>query len=172
MGRFLQKISSFLDSQAGMAPAPGAGLPADQRASEPASSAQESLPLEGVDGGNVQDALPVVRPASRALSAVVRASTSVVVARHPMPPAPAFAQPSHLPGGVDLTETEQVRLRIMQAQIKLSHLGLYEGPVNGMMNLDTVAGVRHFQTLKGMRDSGQLTAATMRALMGPALRRP
>lgn len=171
MGKFFQRISSFLDSHGAITPQTDAGFSAAKPDPEPASPAQQPLPLEGSDGG-LHDDISAARPPSRALSAVVRASTSVVVARHPMPMAPAYPQQAHLPGGVDLTETEQVRLRIMQAQIKLSQLGLYEGPVNGMMNLDTTAGVRHFQTLKGLRDSGQLTAATMRALMGPSLRRP
>jgi peptidoglycan hydrolase-like protein with peptidoglycan-binding domain len=52
----------------------------------------------------------------------------------------------------------------MQVQLKLTGLGLYEGPIDGMMNPELVAGVRHFQTLKGMRESGMLTTGTLTAL--------
>ena len=63
-----------------------------------------------------------------------------------------------------LTETEKLRLQIMQVQLKLTGLGLYDGAIDGLMNPDLVDGVRHFQTLKGMRDSGVLTAGTLTAL--------
>jgi len=63
-----------------------------------------------------------------------------------------------------LTETEKLRLQIMQVQLKLTGLGLYDGTIDGMMNPELTEGVRHFQTLKGMRDSGMLTTGTLTAL--------
>lgn len=101
---------------------------------------------------------------SRALNAVVRATTQVTLPTHVEPAAPPkVARPARR-SSVVLTETEKLRLQIMQVQIKLIGLGLYEGPIDGIMNPDLVDGVRHFQTLKGMRDSGVLTTGTLTAL--------
>ena len=102
---------------------------------------------------------------SRALNAVVRATTQVALSTHVEPTAsPKVARASHRSKAVVLTETEKLRLQIMQVQLKLAGLGLYEGTIDGMMSPDLVDGVRHFQTLKGMRDSGMLTTGTLTAL--------
>ena len=61
-------------------------------------------------------------------------------------------------------EIEKLRLQIMQVQLKLTGLSLYEGPIDGVMNHELAEGVRHFQTLKGMRDTGMLTTGTLTAL--------
>lgn len=102
---------------------------------------------------------------SRALNAIVRASTSAVVVPPPLVPMVRTTR-SRVPhrSGVSLTETERIRLQVMQVQIRLKGLDLYDGPVDGMLNPDTATGVRHFQTLKGMRDTGTLTAGTLSAL--------
>ena len=101
---------------------------------------------------------------SRALNASGRATTQVALATHVEPtPPPKVARTSHR-SSVVLTETEKLRLQIMQVQLKLTGLGLYEGAIDGLMNPDLVDGVRHFQTLKGMRDSGMLTTGTLTAL--------
>lgn len=101
---------------------------------------------------------------TRALNAVVRATTQVALPTlvEPTPP-PKVTRPHHR-STVVLTETEKLRLQIMQVQLKLTGLELYEGPIDGVMNRELVDAVRHFQTLKGMRDSGQLTAGTLTAL--------
>jgi len=101
---------------------------------------------------------------SRALNAVVRATTQVALPTQvdPTPP-PKVARAAHR-STVALTETERLRLQIMQVQLKLTGLGLYEGPINGMMNPELVEGVRYFQTLKGMSNSGLLTTGTLTAL--------
>jgi hypothetical protein len=65
---------------------------------------------------------------------------------------------------VVLTETEKLRLQVMQVQLKLTSLSLYDGPIDGMMNPELIDGLRHFQTLKNMRESGMLTAGTLAAL--------
>jgi hypothetical protein len=175
MGNLFKSLSSFIDGRTASAADTGAALPAAQAEVEvepdpmPMNPAHEPPAPSGRDT-EARERLPAaVRPA-RALHAIARTTNAVVVTPHTMPLMPTQPQHGHGPGGVELTETEQVRLRIMQAQIKLTSLALYEGPINGMLNLDTVAGLRHFQTLKGLRDTGQLTAATMRALMGPGRR--
>jgi murein L,D-transpeptidase YcbB/YkuD len=107
------------------------------------------------------------RAPSRALQqAAGRAVSRMAVQPTPPEPEPAVAGAAFTQGVV-LTQTERVRLRIMQAQLRLSGLMLYEGPIDGMLNLETVAALRHFQTLKGLRESGQVTAATLRALGVP-----
>jgi len=154
-----KNFTSPIAAQGGEAPSTAAAqpqVPAMQK------SVQRLLPLDG-PADEAQDAVPAASRTSRALHAVVRASTSVAVAVA-APSVTPHGPPAH---GVVLTETERVRLRIMQAQIKLSSLVLYEGPIDGVLNLDTVAGLRHFQTLKGLRESGQVTAATLRALGVP-----
>jgi murein L,D-transpeptidase YcbB/YkuD len=101
---------------------------------------------------------------SRALNAVVRATTQVALSSHVEPsPQPKVARVSHR-SAVVLTETEKLRLQIMQVQLRLTGLRLYEGTIDGMMNPDLVDAVRYFQTLKGMRDSGVLTTGTLTAL--------
>jgi peptidoglycan hydrolase-like protein with peptidoglycan-binding domain len=105
------------------------------------------------------------KPASsRALNAVVRATTQVALSSHVEPTAPPKVARADHRSGVVLTETEKVRLRIMQVQLRLTGLGLYDGTIDGMMSPDLVDAVRHFQTLKGMRDSGTLTTGTLTAL--------
>jgi hypothetical protein len=101
---------------------------------------------------------------SRALNAVVRATTQVALSTHVEPsPSPKVMRVRH-PSTVVLTETEKLRLQIMQVELKLTGLGLYEGAIDGLMNPELVDAVRHFQTLKGMRDSGLLTTGTITAL--------
>ena len=101
---------------------------------------------------------------SRALNAVVRATTQVALATHVEPtPPPKVARASHR-SSVVLTQTEKLRLQVMQVQLKLTGLGLYDGAIDGVMTPDLVDSVRHFQTLKGMRDSGMLTTGTLTAL--------
>jgi len=105
------------------------------------------------------------RPASsRALHAVTRATTQMALPSHVEPTPPPKVARAARRSDVVLTETERLRLQIMQVQLKLTGLGLYDGAIDGMMNQELVDGVRHFQTLKGMRDSGALTAATLTAL--------
>jgi peptidoglycan hydrolase-like protein with peptidoglycan-binding domain len=105
---------------------------------------------------------------SRALNAVVRATKQVALS-HVEPTAPPKVVRAGHRSSVALTETEKLRLQIMQVQIKLSALGLYEGAIDGMMNPELIESVRHFQTLKGMRDSGMLTTGTLTALGIPGI---
>jgi len=127
----------------------------------------ESVPPGALVPLTVQPALPKVgrkSVSSRALNAVVRATTHVALSSHVEPTAPPkVARASHR-SNVVLTETEKLRLQVMQVQLKLTGLGLYDGPIDGLMHPDLVDAVRHFQTLKGMRDSGLLTTGTLAAL--------
>lgn len=145
-----------------------AAQPAAAPLSAPLPGAQHALALRGDPGPTVGAMNAVQGTSSRALRAVSRASTSVAIS-HPQAHSHAHVlmPTTHAAHGVALTQTERVRLRIMQAQIKLASLMLYEGPIDGMLNLETVAGLRHFQTLKGLRETGQVTAATLRALGVP-----
>jgi hypothetical protein len=128
------------------------------------------IPLDGTDAPAQPAAhKPGRKPAtSRALNAVVRATRQVALSQVEPTPPPRVTRPGHR-STVPLTETEKLRLQVMQVQIKLSGLGLYDGPIDGMMNPELVDGVRHFQTLKGMRDSGLLTTGTLAALGIPAI---
>jgi Putative peptidoglycan binding domain len=101
---------------------------------------------------------------SRALNAVVRASAQVALPSHVEPAAPPKTTRVGHRSSVVLTETEKVRLQIMQVQLRLRDLELYDGTIDGVMNPALVEAVRHFQTLKGMRDSGMLTTGTLTAL--------
>ena len=73
------------------------------------------------------------------------------------------------PTGPALTETERIRLQVMQAQIQLSALRLYEGPIDGHMSTATATAVRYFQTLKGLRPTGVLAVGTLAALGVPTI---
>ena len=115
-----------------------------------------------------EDVAPAKARRSRALN-LLRTSTSIALPTRPMPLTQAnFARQHdlHLARAL-LTETERVRLQIMQVQIRLTRLSLYEGPIDGTLSPETVTGVRHFQTLKGMRPTGTLAAGTLSAMGVP-----
>jgi hypothetical protein len=139
------------------------GTPPLRQAAGGARDVTSTAATEAVPGALVPlAAQPVLHKAGR--NASLRATTQVVLPSHVEPtPPPKVARASHR-SSVVLTETEKLRLQIMQVQIKLTGLGLYDGPIDGMMNQDLADGVRHFQTLKGMRDSGLLTTGTLAAL--------
>jgi len=107
---------------------------------------------------------------SRALN-LMRASTSVAMTSNAMPTIPTSAVRPHDSrlGRLILTEKERVRLQVMQVQLRLTSLSLYEGPIDGVLSPETVTGVRHFQTLKGMRDTGTLAAGTLSAMGVPPI---
>lgn len=154
-----------LEGDAAVAPAP----PRPRRRTQ--AQGQRDTSTEGAETVPPHAIVPVPQRAprasapSRALHAVVRATTQVALPTPVEPTAvPRTARSGHRSAGVVLTETEKLRLQVMQVQLKLTGLALYDGPIDGMMNPELVAGVRHFQTLKGMRDSGMLTAGTLTAL--------
>jgi hypothetical protein len=160
MSSLLKSLSTLVNGSA--------SRPADRDTQADAGPSTLTTPLIPLDGSDapVQPAVhkPARKPAtSRALNAVVR-STRQVALTHVEPSAqPKVARTGHR-STVPLTETEKLRLQIMQVQIKLSGLVLYDGTIDGVMNPGLVDGVRHFQTLKSMRDSGLLTTGTLAAL--------
>ena len=185
MVNLFRSLSSFIGARADDVPAqnePSATLqavpaapPAPPSATPPSSGDARTAPLSAAP------ALPLVayvapreelvpprsrRPRSVGLLRGVAISTvtSRVVPTLPSTP----AQPLSHPAGPLLTQTERVRLQVMQAQIQLSLLRLYKGPIDGHMSADTATAVRHFQTLKGLRPTGTLATGTLVALGVPA----
>jgi hypothetical protein len=131
--------------------------------------AAESMPLVAYSGRRDVQAPPKARQ-SRALN-MTRVSTSVATTSDTMPMTDADeARPRESRLSMPfLTGTEKVRLQIMQVQLRLTSLSLYEGPIDGNMSTATVTALRHFQTLKGMRDTGTLAAGTLSALGVPPI---
>jgi hypothetical protein len=149
---------------------PGAGEVVEQARDGEASGPSDGLlPMVAYPIRRQEQAASKAR-GSRALK-LPRASTSVALTSSAAPLAmttvsrPRDAQRS----GPFLTGAERVRLQVMQVQIRLAGLSLYEGPIDGILSPETVTGVRHFQTLKAMRDTGTLTAGTLSALGVPAI---
>jgi hypothetical protein len=177
----MQKFLGFLSSRTPAVSdgaADGAAERDGARLHEPGDSQvddiQPSLTLDGEPLASESTTRAAPRRGARALRQTAFPSTSVAVrTMHPPVVPNALLAASAAPvcgaaGSVVLTETERVRLRIMQSQIRLARLSLYEGPIDGMLTLETATSIRYFQTLKGLRESGQLTAATLRALGVPA----
>lgn len=149
----------------------GAGREASAGDSVVQRSPATQLPLMPYPVLRDQVAAPGTR-ASRALTAQQRSSTSVAVTSRLIAPAPArgvrAAHEPH-PGRPVLTKTERVRLQVMQVQLRLASLSLYDGPIDGVLTPETATGVRHFQTLKGLHDTGVLAPGTLKALGVPAI---
>jgi hypothetical protein len=158
MSHFLKSLSSLVNHDTPPS-APGEHDAAEARSdSGPSTLTTPLLPINAAARKAARGST------SRALNAVVRATTQVALPTQIEPtPAPKVTRPVQR-STVVLTETERLRLQIMQVQIKLTGLGLYEGAIDGLMNRELVDGVRHFQTLKGMRNSGMLTTGTLTAL--------
>ncbi len=57
----------------------------------------------------------------------------------------------------------------MRVQIALTRLGLYNGPVNGVLDDETKTGLEFFQDLKGLSKTGTMTTDTLNALGVPAV---
>lgn len=55
-------------------------------------------------------------------------------------------------------------VEIAEAQSRLTGLGLYSGPLNGVANPDTEAAVRKFQGINRLTNTGHLNSETMAAL--------
>ena len=106
---------------------------------------------------------------SRAVSLLRSTSVTAVTSRAvPTLPSVATRHAVHATGPL-LTETERIRLQVMQAQLQLSILRLYDGPIDGIMSPASAKAVRYFQTLKGIRPTGTLAAGTLAALGVPLL---
>jgi len=76
-------------------------------------------------------------------------------------PAPvASLPPPQAPGPPILDESERRRI-----QAALKQLGLYPGPVDGIVGLATTAAIRRFQTVRGVDPTGQLDSAQATLLL-------
>lgn len=189
MGKFLRNLTSFLGGGPAdqvdapcadpLVATPPASAPAPKAAVEPETVAstdpaepvalpieQRALPL--VTYAAPRDALALGKPRRARAIGLLRGLPGTTITTRTLPTLPSVA--TRLPAGVSaplLTETERIRLQVMQTQIKLSVLHLYEGPIDGHLSAATMTAVRHFQTLKGMRPTGTLAAGTLAALGVP-----
>ncbi len=84
------------------------------------------------------------------------------------PPAAQTPLPNTAPK-LTLSTAEKLKLQIMRVQIALTSLKLYEGPINGILNPETQTGLMHFQTLKGLPETGLMTTPSLNALGVPAV---
>jgi len=187
MGNLLNSISLFIARRTSAAPqgnaaqasvVVGAGQALAPQITSAPPPVDRSSPLSAAHraGENLElyhdgDAHAPERPLPRRARALnlLRTSTSIALPTRPMPLTQTSVARQHdlHMARVLLTETERVRLQIMQVQIRLTRLSLYEGPIDGTLNPETVTGVRHFQTLKGMRPTGTLAAGTLSAMGVP-----
>lgn len=137
---------------------------------EPGASPLDERDLPLVAYAAPRDAMTLARPRrSRSIGLLRNVPGNAITTRTlPTLPSVTTRPPTH-PSAPLLTETERIRLQVMQAQIKLSLLHLYEGPIDGHMSPATATAVRYFQTLKGMRPTGTLAAGTLAALGVPAV---
>jgi hypothetical protein len=125
------------------------------------------LPLVAYAPPRGEDAAP--RRRSRSIS-LLRSTTPAAMTSRTVPTLPSVAvRHNAQPAGPLLTETERVRLQVMQAQIQLSAMRLYDGPIDGHMGSATVQAVRYFQTLKGIRATGLLAVGTLASLGVPLI---
>ncbi len=147
-------------------PAAHGVAPADD---DHAPTAAPELPL--VAYSPPHDSLHTPRPRSRSRAVgLLRSAAANAVTTRTMPTLPSIAtRHGAPPAGPLLTETERVRLQVMQAQLQLSALRLYDGPIDGNMSPATATAVRYFQTLKGIRATGVLAAGTLAALGVPLI---
>jgi His-Xaa-Ser repeat protein HxsA len=67
-------------------------------------------------------------------------------------------------GEVQLTRDEKLKLQLLRVQIRLTTLGLYFGPIDGIRNAQTVEALKHFQVVKGIRSNGMMSTSTLNAL--------
>jgi Putative peptidoglycan binding domain len=176
MGNLIRSISSFIGGRADVASARSEAqataahpsTPVEPQQIEPDRASARDLPLVAY-ATPLEETSPSRPRRSRAVSLLRSASATAVTSRTvPTLPSVVTRQPAHL-AGTHLTETERIRLQVMQAQIQLSVLRLYEGPIDGNMSPATAQGVRYFQTLKGLRATGTLAAGTLAALGVPLI---
>jgi hypothetical protein len=180
MGNFIRNISSWIGAQpetrqdadgntgvngvakgGPVAPRPPASHDEHGDAAAPSSA----LPLVPYTAGDAET-LPLPRLRRARGVSLLRNGGTMALTTRAVPVTPVLATrhaPTH-PTRPVLTETERVRLQVMQAQIQLSALRLYEGPIDGVMSPATATALRYFQTLKGLRPSGTLAAGTLAAL--------
>jgi His-Xaa-Ser repeat protein HxsA len=57
----------------------------------------------------------------------------------------------------------------MRVQIALTSLGLYTGPVDGVLGDQTKEALKRFQVVKGIESNGLMSTETLNALGVPAV---
>jgi Putative peptidoglycan binding domain len=180
MGNLFHSISAFISGRADQAPVQTTPVEPDTAShgdevepktcnarEHPAAPARE-MPL--VAYAAPREELPAPRASrSRAVSLLRSAASSPMTSR--TVPALHNVAPRTVAHAASpqLTQTERIRLQVMQAQLQLSALHLYEGPIDGHMSPAMAAAVRYFQTLKGFRATGALAAGTLAALGVPLI---
>jgi Putative peptidoglycan binding domain len=168
MSKLIRNISSFMSGRAD--PSSDTQRP-DAVPTAPATTSSLPVVAQAVTDEEMMESPRLRRSRSVSLlrsSSAVTTSTSRVAPTLPShsPRPSASAAPASRPF---LTQTERVRLQVMQAQIQLASLRLYEGPIDGVLSASTATALRHFQTLKGLRPSGTLAAGTLAALGVPVI---
>lgn len=175
MSNLFRSISSLVSGHGSAAsaesPSPAATAQATRVASDNESEAVGAtldLPLVAY-APQPEPPSPRPRSKSRAVS-LLRSTAATAVTTRTEPTLPIVAtRHTSPPAGPQLTETERVRLQVMQAQLQLNTLRLYDGPIDGTMSPATATAVRYFQTLKGLRATGVLAAGTLCALGVPPI---
>jgi hypothetical protein len=169
MSNLFRSLTSLVGGPADGAPAASTqATPVEPESAGEARNAALDLPL--VAYAPQQDT-PPPRPRSRSRTvSLLRSAASTAVTTPTVPTLPCVTTRHGAPlAGPLLTETERLRLQIMQAQLQLHALRLYDGPIDGNMSPATATAVRYFQTLKGFRATGVLAAGTLAALGVPLI---
>lgn len=81
----------------------------------------------------------------------------------PVSPNPSQASPK-------LSNAEKRKLQIMQVQIALTSMGVYQGPVDGVLGGGTKEALKRFQSIKGIKQDGLMSTETLNALGIAAVR--
>lgn len=90
------------------------------------------------------------------------ASTRETVQLESQPAPVAAEQPT-------LTLDEKRRLQVIRVQIRLNSLMLYDGQIHGALDDETKRGLKLFQKVKGLPETGLMSTATLNALGIPAV---
>ena len=190
MANLFRSISSLIGGRADVAPGPSEAQASTVQTSTPiAPGPAGDAVLVGPHASDLDEAdeapardLPLVpyaaphdeisppRPRRSRTVSLLRSPSATVVTSRTVPTLPSVAtrHAVHTSGPL-LTETERIRLQVMQAQLQLSILHLYDGPIDGLMSPASARAVRYFQTLKGIRATGTLAAGTLAALGVPLI---
>lgn len=172
MSNLIRSLSSLMIGRTDALPGTSAPAASTGANAEPSAAAAAALPMVAAYAVTPEEMAASSRlRRSRSVSLLRSSGASLSTTSRVAPTLPSQTQrPSAAPTSRPcLTQTERVRLQVMQAQIQLASLRLYDGPIDGVLSAATVTAVRYFQTLKGLRPSGTLAAGTLAALGVPAL---
>jgi len=82
---------------------------------------------------------------------------------------PATVSPEVKQTKPNLSLSEKRKLQIMRVQLALTGLGIYKGPVDGILNAETASSLKLFQNVKGLKEDGMMNTDTLNALGVPAV---